>query len=217
MLVCYPYTPANRIDVLILAHTYFIYLAYVDSLHLSSINHTDAHTSLGYDREGSNCINFTVWHCRLHTLLIVRILSNLTHRQMVKDSKDQAYLATKSLTHASQFPKLQSLTRWAYDSEEESDHQEVIKSKSQSDIKEYQNLCIENRDINSTNPRSPIFSPPPINTITSQHRPQRLSLFNNISIFHALTKATEIKLLNKPEDWVDWNRKLQGTFGLAGL
>ena len=38
MLVCYPYTPANRSDVLALARTHFMYLA-------SAINHTDAHTS----------------------------------------------------------------------------------------------------------------------------------------------------------------------------
>ena len=45
MLVCYPYTPANRSDVLALARTHFMYLASADSLHPSSINHTDAHTS----------------------------------------------------------------------------------------------------------------------------------------------------------------------------
>ena len=45
LLVCYPYTPANRSDVLALARTHFMYLASVDSLHPSSINHTDAHTS----------------------------------------------------------------------------------------------------------------------------------------------------------------------------
>ena len=45
MLVCYPYTPANRSDVLALARTHLMYLASVDSLHPSSINHTDAHTS----------------------------------------------------------------------------------------------------------------------------------------------------------------------------
>ena len=45
MLACYPYTPANRSDVLALARTHFMYLASVDSLHPSSINHTDAHTS----------------------------------------------------------------------------------------------------------------------------------------------------------------------------
>ena len=43
--MCYPYTPANRSDVLALARTHFMYLASVDSLHPSSINHTDAHTS----------------------------------------------------------------------------------------------------------------------------------------------------------------------------
>ena len=45
VLVCYPYTPANRSDVLALARTHFMYLASVDSLHPSWINHTDAHTS----------------------------------------------------------------------------------------------------------------------------------------------------------------------------
>ena len=45
VLVCYPYTPANRSDVLALARTHFMYLASADSLHPSSINHTDAHTS----------------------------------------------------------------------------------------------------------------------------------------------------------------------------
>ena len=38
-----------------------------------------------------------------------------------------------------------------------------------------------------------------------------------MSISYALTKATEIKPLNGPEDLVDWNRKLRGTLGLAGL
>ena len=47
MLVCYPYTPDNRSDVLALARTHFMYLASVDSLH-PSINHTDAHTSSLY-------------------------------------------------------------------------------------------------------------------------------------------------------------------------
>ena len=38
-----------------------------------------------------------------------------------------------------------------------------------------------------------------------------------MSIFHTLTKALKIKALNGLEDWVDWNRKLQGTLGLARL
>ena len=45
LLACYPYTPANRTDVLALARTHFMYLASIDSLHPSSISHTDAHTS----------------------------------------------------------------------------------------------------------------------------------------------------------------------------
>ena len=45
MLACYPYTPANRSDAPALARTHLMYLASVDSLHPSSINHTDAHTS----------------------------------------------------------------------------------------------------------------------------------------------------------------------------
>ncbi len=36
-------------------------------------------------------------------------------------------------------------------------------------------------------------------------------------VSHALTKATEIKLLNGLEDWVEWNRNLRVTLGLAGL
>ena len=48
MLVCYPYTPANRSSPLALARTHFMYVASVDSLHPSSINHTDAHTSSSY-------------------------------------------------------------------------------------------------------------------------------------------------------------------------
>ncbi len=38
-----------------------------------------------------------------------------------------------------------------------------------------------------------------------------------MSVFHALTKATEIKLLNRRGDWVEWNRNLRSTLGLAGL
>ena len=45
--MCYPYTPVNRSDAL--ARTYFMYVASVDSLHPSSINHTDAHTSSPMD------------------------------------------------------------------------------------------------------------------------------------------------------------------------
>lgn len=40
-------------------------------------------------------------------------------------------------------------------------------------------------------------------------------MFDNISISHTLTKAMKIKLLNRPKDWVDWNKQLQGIFGLA--
>ena len=45
LLACYPYTPANRSDAPALARTHFMYVASVDSLHPSSINQTDAHTS----------------------------------------------------------------------------------------------------------------------------------------------------------------------------
>lgn len=38
-----------------------------------------------------------------------------------------------------------------------------------------------------------------------------------MSISYALTNAMEIKLLNELENWVDWNKKLQGILGLAGL
>lgn len=42
-------------------------------------------------------------------------------------------------------------------------------------------------------------------------------MFDNMSVSHALTKATEIKLLNRLEDSIEWNRKLQGVLGFAGL
>ena len=141
----------------------------------------------------------------------------MIRRQMVRDSKDRVRLAAESSTHASQFPMPQSLTGSAHDSEEESDHPKVIKSESQSDTEVYQNPCTESRDINSTDPRSPTLPPTLINTTTSQRGPKRPSSFDNMSISHALTKATEIKPLNRPEDWVDWNRKLRGTLGLVGL
>lgn len=38
-----------------------------------------------------------------------------------------------------------------------------------------------------------------------------------MSVSHTLAKETEIKPLNGPEDWIEWNRKLKDTFGLAGL
>ena len=60
LLVCYLYTPANRSDVLALVRTHFMYLASVGSLHPSSINHTDAHTSSDYDPEASDRTNLTV-------------------------------------------------------------------------------------------------------------------------------------------------------------
>lgn len=43
-----------------LARTLIVYLASVDILHPSSINHTDAHTSAGYDPEASDDMNLTV-------------------------------------------------------------------------------------------------------------------------------------------------------------
>lgn len=47
--------------------------------------------------------------------------------------------------------------------------------------------------------------------------PKKQSLFDNISVSHSLIKITEIKPLNRPKDWPKWNKKLQGTLGLAGL
>lgn len=38
-----------------------------------------------------------------------------------------------------------------------------------------------------------------------------------MSVFYTLTKAIEIKPLNRPEDSVERNKKLQGTLGLAGF
>ncbi|MCJ1271778.1 hypothetical protein MMC22_011683 [Lobaria immixta] len=37
------------------------------------------------------------------------------------------------------------------------------------------------------------------------------------SITSALNKASEIKKLNGPDDWVEWNRKLRGHLGMVGL
>lgn len=51
----------------------------------------------------------------------------------------------------------------------------------------------------------------------SKHGPKKLSLFNNISISHALTKAIEIKPLNGPEDLIEWKKKLRDIHGLARL
>ena len=119
---------------------------------------------------------------------------------MVKDSKDQTHLAAESSTHASQFPMLQSLTRSAYNSKEESNRQEVIKSESQSDTEKYQDPCTKSRDIDSTDPQSSTLPPPLINTTILQCGPKKPSLFENMFISHALTKVMEIKLLNGPED-----------------
>ena len=71
---------------------------------------------------------------------------------MVRNGEDQVHLAVESSTHASRFPMPQSLTGLAHNSKEESDCQEVIKSKSQSDTKVYQNPHTESRDIDSTDP-----------------------------------------------------------------
>ena len=61
VLVYYLYTPANRSDVLALAHIHFMYLVSVNSLHPSSINHTDAYTSSGYEcPDTSNNMNLIV-------------------------------------------------------------------------------------------------------------------------------------------------------------
>ena len=61
MLTCYLYTPANHSDTPALARIYLMYLASVDSLHLLSINHIDAHTSSGYEcPDTSNDMNFIV-------------------------------------------------------------------------------------------------------------------------------------------------------------
>lgn len=46
----------------------------------------------------------------------------------------------------------QNLTRLVHDFEEKSNYQEVIKSKSQSDRKEYKNLQLLYHNINSINP-----------------------------------------------------------------
>ena len=45
MLVYYPYTPANHSDAPVLACIHLMYLASVNDLHPSLINHTDAHVS----------------------------------------------------------------------------------------------------------------------------------------------------------------------------
>ena len=136
---------------------------------------------------------------------------------MVRDSEDRARLVAESSSQASRFPTPRSLTGSAHNSEEESDHQEVIKSESQSDTEEYQDPRSVHSDIDSTNPRSPSHPQSPTNIATSKRGPKRPSSFDDMSVSHALTKATEIKPLNGPEDWVEWNRKLRGTLGLAGL
>ncbi len=74
---------------------------------------------------------------------------------MVRDSEDRACLVAESSSQASRFPTLRSLTGSTHNFEEESDHQEVIKSESQSDTEEYQDPRSVYSDIDSTNPRSP--------------------------------------------------------------
>lgn len=37
------------------------------------------------------------------------------------------------------------------------------------------------------------------------------------SITSALNKASDIKKLNGPDDWVVWNRSLRGHLGMVGL
>lgn len=50
----YLYTFINHSDMLALAYIYFIYLASIDSLHLSSINHIDVYTSFDYEYSNAN-------------------------------------------------------------------------------------------------------------------------------------------------------------------
>ena len=80
MLVYYPYTFANRSNLLALARIYLMYLAFIDSLYPSSINHTNVYTFSSYDPKVSNHMNLTIWYYHLHTLLIIQILFNLICR-----------------------------------------------------------------------------------------------------------------------------------------
>ena len=41
-----------------------------------------------------------------------------------------------------------------------------------------------------------------------KYRLKKLSSFDNMFVFYAITKATEIKSLNKPKNQVEWNKKL---------
>ena len=136
---------------------------------------------------------------------------------MVRDSEDWTHLVPESLSQASRFPTPRSQTGSAYNFEEESNHQEVIKSESQSDIEEYQNPQLVYSDIDLINPRSPSHLQKLTNIPTSKRGPKRPLVFDDMFVSHALTKATEIEPLNGLEDWIEWNKKLWGTLGLAGL
>lgn len=59
--MCYPYIFTNYNNTPTLAHTYLIYLIFIDSLHLSLINHINAYTLLSYKHpNASNNINLTI-------------------------------------------------------------------------------------------------------------------------------------------------------------
>ncbi len=94
---------------------------------------------------------------------------------MVRNSEDRARLVTESSSQVLRFFTPQSLTGSAHNSEKESDHQEVIKSKSQLDTKEYQDPRSVRSDINSTNPQSSSHPQSPTKIATSKRRPKKPS------------------------------------------
>ncbi len=136
---------------------------------------------------------------------------------MLRDSEDRARLVAESSSQASRFLTPRSFTGSAHNSEEESYHQEGIKSESQSDTEEYQDPRSVNSDIDSKNPRSPSHPQSPTNIATSKFGPKKSSSFDEMSVSHAVMKATAIKLLKGPEDWVERNKKLWGKLSLVGL
>lgn len=70
---------------------------------------------------------------------------------MVRDGEDWARLVAESLSRALRFFTSQSLTGLVHNFKEKSDHQEVIKNKSQSDIEEHKNSRSVHSDIHSKN------------------------------------------------------------------
>ncbi|MCJ1270664.1 hypothetical protein MMC22_010561 [Lobaria immixta] len=63
----------------------------------------------------------------------------------------------------------------------------------------------------------PLESPGPIPDPYPHPPPLPHYTMSDSSITSALNKASEIKKLNGPDDWVEWNRKLRGHLGMVSL